>query len=122
MVIENGVLKEVTDEDIVNGRFEFPDNVTEIGNRAFSGCSELTSISIPPNITNIRDGVFQNCSKLTSINLSNFDTSHVILMNRMFWNCYYLKSLDLSNFNTSSVIRTTYRLSLSADQWYLLVS
>ena len=47
--------------------------------------------------------MFYNCINITEINLSNFDTSKVIKMNRMFYNCTSLTSLDLSNFNTSKV-------------------
>ena len=45
--------------------------VTEIGSYAFSGCDEMTSITIPSSIKEIRSYVFQGCSKLTSIRIPN---------------------------------------------------
>ena len=47
--------------------------------------------------------MFKNCYALTSIDLSNFDTSNLILMTSMFESCGSLKSLDLSSFSTSKV-------------------
>ena len=43
--------------------------VTSIGNDAFIGCSNLTSITIPNGITSIGDRAFSNCSSLTSITI-----------------------------------------------------
>lgn len=48
-------------------------------------------------------GIFSCCEKLESLNVSNFNTSNVIMMSSMFACCRKLTSLDLSNFNTSKV-------------------
>ena len=40
-----------------------------IGNRAFNGCSRLTSLTLPAGITSIGGGAFYGCSGLTSLNL-----------------------------------------------------
>lgn len=40
---------------------ELLDGLTNIGRSAFSGCSELASVSIPNSVTNIGDDAFENC-------------------------------------------------------------
>ena len=44
-----------------------PDSVTSIGGGAFYICSSLTSVTIPDSVTSIGDGAFQSCSSLTSL-------------------------------------------------------
>lgn len=52
-----------------------PDNVTGIGDAAFSGYSSLASITIPDSVTSIRFGTFANCDSLASITIPDSVTS-----------------------------------------------
>lgn len=68
----------VTDEVSEIGNFAFSENkciktvvlpfgIRKIGEFAFSGCSCLTDIVIPESVTEIGEGAFKNCSSLKSI-------------------------------------------------------
>ena len=41
------------------------DNITEIGEGAFSGCALMTSVSIPDSVTKVGRNAFSDCSSLT---------------------------------------------------------
>ncbi len=43
-------------------------SVTGIGESAFEGCNEMTSVTIPSSVTKIEKNAFKGCSGLTSIN------------------------------------------------------
>lgn len=60
--------KELTDITI-------PDSITSIGEAAFLGCHNLTSIALPQSVINIGDSAFSVCSKLTSITVPDRVTS-----------------------------------------------
>ena len=51
------------------------DDVTSIGDYAFSGCSGLTSVTIGNSVTSIGEWAFYGCSGLTSVTIPNSVTS-----------------------------------------------
>ena len=63
-----------------------------IGDRAFEGCSGLTSLNLPAGITSIGDWTFQGCSGLTSLTLPASITS---IGGHAFYGCSGLTSLTL---------------------------
>ena len=53
----------------------FDDAVTSIGEKAFYGCTSLTSITIPESVTEIGSYAFEECTSLTSVNIPESVTS-----------------------------------------------
>ena len=52
--------------------------------------------------------LFDGCGNLKTLDLSNFDTSKVVIMSNMFNSCKSLTTLDLSNFNTVKIDNMRY--------------
>jgi hypothetical protein len=77
-----------------------PNSVTNIGSAAFSGCSGLSSISISNSITSIESAVFSGCSSLTSITIPN---SVISIGNHAFENCIGLSSITIPNSVSTSI-------------------
>ena len=75
-----------------------PGSVTSIGNGAFSGCSSLTGITIPSSVTSIGNGAFSGCSSLTDITIPSSVTS---IGESAFESCTDLTSITIPKSVTS---------------------
>ena len=69
-----------------------PVGIAEIGEKAFYGCSSLTSITIPDLVTEIGEEAFYGCSSLTSINIPDSVTA---IGNNAFYGCSSLTSIAI---------------------------
>ena len=68
------------------------DGVTNIGDWAFSECSNLIDIKISERVTEIGRDAFWECSSLTSINIPNGVTT---IKSETFYNCSSLESIRI---------------------------
>ena len=75
-----------------------PNSVTGIGDRAFYGCSSITSINIPENVTSIGVGAFSGCSSLISVYIPENVTS---IGGSAFYGCSSLISINIPEGVTS---------------------
>ena len=70
------------------------DGVTEIGNAAFSACTNLTGITISDTVTTIGYNAFASCTNLTGITIPDSVTS---INTSVFNNCANLKNVKISD-------------------------
>lgn len=68
--------------------------VLKINYDAFSDCSGLESVVLPSSLTEIRGGAFENCQSLKSVNIPN---SVTIIGENAFKDCASLKDVSISN-------------------------
>ena len=82
-----------------------PNDITEIKNYAFSGCTGLTSVTIPNSVTSIGDDAFYNCSGLTEVNIT--DLSAWCKIDFDYYNSnplYYAKKLKLNGTEIKNLV------------------
>lgn len=74
-------------------------SVTSINNNAFSGCINLTSVTIPTSITNIGNAAFSNCIGLTTVNFNATNCTHMggSGSNLVFYNCTNFSTLVIGD-------------------------
>jgi len=75
-----------------------PQGVTSIGDHAFSGCSDLTSLTIPASVTSIGDYAFNYCTGLKTLTIPASVTS---IGKGAFHGCTGLTALTIGNGLTS---------------------
>ena len=85
-----------------------PSSVTSIGDMAFAGCWMLTSLTIPSSVTSISWYAFSGCSGLTSLTIPSSVTS---IGNSAFSGCSGLTSLTIPSGVTSIGYKTFYGCS-----------
>ncbi|KTC85746.1 hypothetical protein Ldro_2071 [Legionella drozanskii LLAP-1] len=69
------ILVKVSTNEINEGSFEIPDDITAIDNSAFRELRDLQEITIPDNVLTIGEEAFQGCKNLKKVRLSNNLTS-----------------------------------------------
>ena len=74
-------------------------SLTSIGDKAFYGCRDLTSVKFPASLTSIGNSAFYGCNALTSVDLSS--TSLTSIGNSAFCGCDALTSVDFPASLTS---------------------
>jgi hypothetical protein len=89
--IENGVLVKYTEENGVTD-VVIPDEVTEIGEEAFSRCNNIVSVSISENVQKIGKYAFSFCERLEKVNIPH---GVKIIEISTFYSCKSLKSIDI---------------------------
>ena len=89
---------------------EISEGITNIGDRAFNGCSSLTNIEIPESVTNIGSFSFFECSSLESINVDannmNYVSENGIIFNKEKTEIikYPAGKKDLKEYNIPSTV------------------
>jgi uncharacterized repeat protein (TIGR02543 family) len=74
-----------------------PDNITYIGSRAFRSCSNLKEITIPDSVTSSLKETFEDCMALTEVTIG----SGVPSVDNAFFNCRSLCKITVSKENNS---------------------
>ena len=114
----NGIVYDKMKTNIIHvpravlGDIVIPSGVTSIEKEAFSGCTNLTSVTISDSVTSIGKSAFEGCNGLTSITIPDSVTS---IGERAFYYCNSLTSITIPNGVTSIEPSTFYYCSSLAS-------
>lgn len=97
MKIENKVLIGVEEKDIVDGKFVIPDNVIEIGGSIFNNSISLKEVDLN-NVTTIGDYAFSHCINLTTVFSSKLCKYIKVVGDYGFWCCTSLVDVNINTF------------------------
>lgn len=74
--------------------FDNSDFLTEIGDSAFAGCTNITDLVLPVSIKKLNFGCFQNCTSLMDLTIyASINT----IPNQAFYNCTALNNVNIHN-------------------------
>lgn len=78
------------------GDIVIPNTVTEIGEKAFEGNEDITSITIPGSVSNIGYEAFKGCTNLTSVKFSDpKDGAQMVIRVSAFNDCTSLEDITI---------------------------
>ncbi len=81
----------------------FLNNGSNIGKSAFSGCTGLTSVAFPNKISNIGESAFSGCTGLTSVTFPENSIYCISIGKNAFYGCTSLTSVDMPNNSVTSI-------------------
>lgn len=87
---------------------QFGNNVTSIGDRAFSNCTGLVEIAIPASVTSFGTGIFKDCTNLDKVTLPASLTS---IPSETFSGCTALSTFSIPSGVTSIDEKAFYNCS-----------
>ena len=80
--------------DDIPAKLTIPNSITAIEQKAFMGCTSLTSVTIPDGVTTIGSSAFRECTSLQSVNIQNGITE---IAADTFKDCTLLTSITIPN-------------------------
>ena len=99
---ENGVLyignHLIAARDTLSGAYTIKTGTKTIAASAFSGCDNLTSVTIPGSVTSIGEDAFYSCDNLATVTIGGSVTS---IGESAFWGCNSLASVTIPDSVTS---------------------
>ncbi len=104
MKLSKTTVFEVYNDDLINGSFTIPPEITLIAARAFFECDQLQTITIPDGVTVIERDAFWGCTQLQTITLPEAITS---IGDSAFGNCPELHSLIITSNDEAAIQRIT---------------
>ena len=78
--------------DDIPAKLTIPNGITAIEQKAFMGCTSLTSVTIPEGVTTIGSSAFRECTSLQSVVIPKGVT---VIDNSVFWGCTSLTSINI---------------------------
>ena len=87
-------------------KFEFPDTLSNIDMRGFSGCWSLNFDKWPESLTEIGEGAFYQCSDLT---ISTLPKNLTTINGKVFQECYKLNVTEIPEGVTAHLTRPSGR-------------
>ena len=92
MLIKDGVLYAISNNDIFHGQIVVPNGVTKIAEKCFENFSNIENIVLPSSLIEIDDHAFAKCKNLVSI---NFPSNLKVIGKEAFLSCENLTKIDL---------------------------
>lgn len=102
---ENGYSTNQGEHLLSFNQFKWFTGLTSVPSEAFSGCTNLSSVTIPDSVTSIENNAFYDCYDLSSVILNNNLSS---IGDEAFYECYALSSINIPNNVTSIGSQTFY--------------
>ena len=87
----------------IDGVLNLPDGIQRLGDNAFYGCNQFSTINLPNGLISIGDWCFCSCSNLQYLNFPKNSNVSLTIGRSAFEACNSLTSVDFTNVNISTI-------------------